>query len=105
MLKKQLAARRRSRFKQLAALYGWLIMTAVLALVLTFGSYAKGRSAAIQRYRDECIGVEKKHRSEFTVLYVDEYRASNCEEAIRLIWGEDAMKPWLAEQEKLEAQP
>ena len=81
------------------------IVGALAVIGLSIGCYRQGRNDVVQRYRDECIGVEKKHRGEFTLLCVDEYRASNCEEAIRLIWGEDAMKPWLAEQEKLEAPP
>jgi hypothetical protein len=64
------------------------VVTGGFILGIGIEAKAQGRREAIDRYRQECIGADKTaHRNEFTLLYVDEYRASNCEEAIRLIWG------------------
>lgn len=82
-----------------------LVISTTVALYLVAQirlSHDLGRNEAIQRYRDECLAAGKQHERQFTLLYVDEYRASNCESAIRHIWGADAVKPWLAEQERLE---
>lgn len=64
----------------------WLVVCAVIAVTL---GRARGRHEAIERYREECVNADKKAERQFTLLYVDEYRASNCNEAIRLIWGDE----------------
>ena len=70
----------------------WVALSTLLAaLFVAFGSarvgHELGRREAIQRYREECVNADKKNERQFTLLYVDEYRASNCNEAIRNIWG------------------
>jgi|GEM_PF-6297343 len=63
------------------------LSSGVFAVALGIGSKAQGRREAIDRYRQECVGGDKTRRN-FSLLYVDEYRASDCEEAIRMIWGD-----------------
>lgn len=59
-------------------------------------SYDRGQTEAIERFRQECVHpTHGVHRDQVTLLYIDEYRASNCEEAIRFIWGDSAVKPFL----------
>lgn len=75
------------------------IVGGVIAVYLTLQirvSHDRGRDEAIDRYRKECVHPTKNvYRYQVTLLYIDEYRAGNCEEAIRFIWGDGAVMPFL----------
>lgn len=92
-LKRELAARCRARVNYWALILGPLLVAALAAVGLVFGCYTKGREDAIKRYRDECNAAGSSPEVPFTLLYVDEYTYSNCEESIRHVWGEDAVRP------------
>ncbi len=77
----------------------WILAVLIpLLLGATFAALARaahehGRDEAIGRYRTECINADKKHERQFILLYVDEYRASTCDQAVRCIWSDCVKEP------------
>ncbi len=78
-------------------LYLAIAVTNFAIVLLTYGALKagkeQGRHEAIERYRAECLAADKKHERQFTLLYVDEYRVSNCDEAVRCVWGDCVEDP------------
>ena len=68
----------------------------VIGLICGTVVYKMGYADAIQEYRKACNHRQSMppEELEFEILHAD-VRPSNCEEGIRLIWGEAAMKPVL----------
>lgn len=81
------------RSTELALSVSTPLLLGALAIYLSIACYERGRADAVRRYREECVAAGKRSEVAFTLLYVDEYNASNCEEAIRKIWGEKMVRP------------